>query len=128
VTSSDISLIGVYDADGTVFGEIRYWVGARLGRVHCSLCEITHGMFREKSEWQECRASLGVSFTTFHRDDAPLEVLTACSRQLPVVVACRGTDFVVVLDSQELERLDGSVEAFRVALFDGCARQGIVLE
>ena len=36
-------LVGVYDADGTPWGEVAYWVGARLGRRHCSLCEITHG-------------------------------------------------------------------------------------
>ena len=28
-------LIGVYDADGTLIGEVRYRIGARLGRTHC---------------------------------------------------------------------------------------------
>ncbi|GDX28913.1 hypothetical protein LBMAG13_13430 [Actinomycetes bacterium] len=28
-------LIGVYDADATLWGEISYWVGARLGVRHC---------------------------------------------------------------------------------------------
>jgi hypothetical protein len=33
-------LIGVYAADGTVTGELAYFVGARLGRAHCALCDI----------------------------------------------------------------------------------------
>lgn len=37
-------LVGVYDADGTVLGELSYFVKARLGRAHCSLCDITHGV------------------------------------------------------------------------------------
>ena len=35
-------LIGVYDADATLWGEVSYWVGARLGQRHCSLCDIMH--------------------------------------------------------------------------------------
>ncbi len=41
-----VRLIGVYDADGTLRGELGYWVGARLGRRHCSLCDITHALRR----------------------------------------------------------------------------------
>jgi hypothetical protein len=42
-------LVGVYDADGTLRGEVGYWVGARLGRAHCALCDITHSPIRERS-------------------------------------------------------------------------------
>ena len=41
-----VRLIGVYDANGTLSGELAYWIGARLGRRHCSLCDITHGSVR----------------------------------------------------------------------------------
>jgi hypothetical protein len=34
-------LVGVYNADGTLLGEVRYFVAARLGRAHCPLCDIT---------------------------------------------------------------------------------------
>ena len=34
VTSKNITeLIGVYDADSTLLGEVSYWIGARLGTV-----------------------------------------------------------------------------------------------
>ena len=48
----------MYDADHTLIGEVSYWVGARLGRRHCALCDITHGLFTPKRDWTECRASL----------------------------------------------------------------------
>ena len=66
-------LIGVYDADGTLVGEVRYWIGARLGRTHCGLCEITHGLFTERADWRQCRDQLDVEFPTYHRNDAPAE-------------------------------------------------------
>lgn len=127
MNSPEVSLVGVYDADGTFVGEVRYWLGARMGRAHCSLCEITHGVFREKQEWRDCRASLGVQFSTFHRDDAPVDVLDACAHQLPVVVARSGDEIVVVLDAEELERLSGDVEMFYDALIAGCAKRGIAI-
>ena len=125
--ADEVSLIGVYDADGSLSGEVRYWIGARLGRTHCSLCEITHGLFREKSDWKRCRSELDVEFTTFHRDDAPADVLDACGDHLPVVVARRGEELFVVLGPEELESLGGDVERFHTSLIVACARLGIVI-
>ena len=49
--------IGVYNAESTVLGEVSYWFGARLGLRHCSLCDITHGLFTKRAEWQECESA-----------------------------------------------------------------------
>lgn len=125
--TGDLSLIGVYDADGSLAGEVRYWLGARVGRAHCSLCDITHGLFREKSEWRDCRETLGVSFTTFHRDDAPIDVLTAADHRLPVVVVRTPNELTVLLGPDDLEGLGGDVERFHSALVAACARRGIEL-
>lgn len=80
-------LVGVYDADHTLRGELAYWVGARLGRRHCALCDITHGLFSAKREWTECRGSLPYPFDTFHRDDQPDAVRAALAGRYPAVVA-----------------------------------------
>ena len=76
-----VRLVGVYDADGTPWGEVAYWVGARFGRRHCSLCEITHGTFRVRREWTACRDTLPVPFDTFHRDDQPDDVRAAAANE-----------------------------------------------
>lgn len=118
------SLIGIYDADGTVLGEIRYWVGARLGRTHCSLCEITHGLFAEKAEWRECRSELGVPFHAFHRDDAPIEALQL-GADLPAVLGATANGYVVVLGPEELEALHGDVRGFVAELNSRIASSGL---
>ena len=122
---SDVSLIGVYDADGTTSGEIRYWFGARFGRSHCSLCEITHGAFREKPEWRSARDSLAIEFTTFHRNDAPVDVMAASSGEFPVVVARTASDITVVLKAKEIASLDGDSDQFIAALDAACVRMGL---
>jgi sarcosine oxidase gamma subunit len=116
-------VIGVYDADGTVFGELSYLVRARLGRAHCALCDITHGRVRVRADWERCRDSLSVPFVTFHRNDQPEAVRAAADGRLPVVVAeCEDGTSVVLLGPDELAACAGSperlVEAVQAAIAD----------
>jgi hypothetical protein len=111
--SGDVSeLIGIYDADSTLIGEIRYWIGARLGTRHCSLCEITHGLFTKKAEWTQCERSLAVPFRTYHRNDAPADAHEAADGAFPVVLARTGAGVSVVLAPQDIEAFGGSSAAF----------------
>ena len=107
-----IEYIGVYDADSTLIGEVSYWVGARLGRTHCSLCDLTHGLFTVKSEWKQCTRTLGVPFRTYHRNDAPVDVLAAASGSFPVVMARTNDGLKVLLTNDELTRFNGSTTEF----------------
>lgn len=109
-------LIGVYDAEGTLRGELTYWVGARLGRAHCSLCDITHGLLREKGEWQTCRAGLPVPFDAYHRDDQPDDVRAVLAGTYPAVLADTGAGPVLLVGPDELEACDGSPEALVSAI------------
>ena len=118
-------LIGVYDADGTLRGELAYWVGARLGRAHCALCDITHGLFRERSDWKACRGGLPVPFDTFHRDDQPDAVRDAMGDLAPVVVAETVGGIVGLLAPAELDACGGSVDRLADAVERAIAREGL---
>jgi hypothetical protein len=112
MTSDITELIGVYDADSTLLGEISYWVGARLGTAHCSLCELTHGLFTKKSEWKQCADSLTVPFRLFHRDDAPDDLLIALAGEFPAVLQRTTEGLKIILTKDELERFDGHTSDF----------------
>ncbi|MFZ4515952.1 MAG: hypothetical protein ACOYN3_06540 [Acidimicrobiia bacterium] len=122
-------LIGVYDADSTFRGEVIYWIGARLGRQHCALCDITHGVFRERSDWQACRAELPVPFDTYHRNDMPSAV-RELGLVLPAVVAETNAGLAVVLDAEALTACGGDPQALVDAIQSqlialGITRDGI---
>ncbi len=107
-------LLGVYDADGGLRGEVSYVVGHLLHRRECALCDITH-TWRRKPEWDAMTARLGTPFTLLHRN----EVTDASARAaaegagLPVVLGLdsEGT-WHPVLRRTDLEKADGSVSAF----------------
>ena len=100
-------LIGVYDADATLWGEVSYWVGARLGQRHCSLCDITHGVFTKKSQWQACELRLPVEFHTFHRNDQPDDVRACIGEHLPAIVARTDAGVVMLVNDAQLQACAG---------------------
>ena len=112
MTSNVTEFIGVYDADSTLIGEVSYWIGARLGVTHCSLCELTHGLFTQKSEWKTCAKELSVPFHTFHRNDAPADVLAALAGEFPGVLQRTAEGLSVILTKQALESFDGNTADF----------------
>jgi hypothetical protein len=106
-------LTGVYDADGTLSGELTYWIGARFGRRHCALCDITHGLVRPKAEWTRLADELPVEFTAVHLDERDPVVERASRGRVPCVVAeFDDGSAEVLIGSEELEACGGEPERF----------------
>jgi hypothetical protein len=102
------SLVGVYDADGTLTGEISYWIGARFGRRHCALCDVTHGTFRKKPQWQAVCESLDVPFEAVHLDERDSLIAETSNGHEPCVVAVRADgSSEVAVSREQLEGCDG---------------------
>lgn len=116
--SEIVGFTGVYDADGTLAGELRYWVGAHVtGTHHCALCEITHGTFREKARWRELADSLPVTFEAVHLDERSAVVRAASEGHEPCVVALRADGSAqVALDAAVLEEMGGDPDRLAKAL------------
>ena len=124
-TQRIVRLVGVYDADGTLRGELGYWVGAQLGRRHCSLCQITHGLVRQRPEWTACQTGLPVPFDTYHRNDQPDEVRALSTGQVPVVVAETESGFVLLVSPADLDACQGSAVRLVEAIENAASRLGL---
>ena len=79
----------VYDADGGVWNEIKYWIDKNIlnKKKSCELCDISHGKFFAKSEWlkfiKELRTQHKVK--VLHRNELP-EKIEEQNYQLPCVI------------------------------------------
>ncbi|HYN30003.1 MAG TPA: hypothetical protein VES95_09050 [Dermatophilaceae bacterium] len=111
--------VGVYDAKGTLLGEVSYVVGKALHLRHCSLCDITHSPLRRKAAWDAMVTRLGVPFELLHRDEMPADVAAAVAATgLPVVLARLGDGGLSpVIGPADLGPMQGSVEALEAALW-----------
>lgn len=109
-------LIGIYDADGTLWGEVSYVVGHLLGRAHCALCDVTHGSLRPKAAWQRCQAELGVPFVAIHRNDRDPALRELTDGALPCVVAVGADGPEILVTAEQLEACAGEPEALATAI------------
>lgn len=118
-------ILGVYNADGGLVGELRYIVGHLLGTVSCALCDITHSPIRRKHEWdtlvENLADTLGVTVELRHLNELTEREREAVGASAPVVLIERGGMLEPLLDARRLDELDGSVSAFGIAIRDALA-------
>lgn len=103
-------LFVVYDADGTMTGEVLYIVKKLLGIGHCAACDITHGPRREKPEFTELKTGgWAVPLHNIHRDEMDDNLREAVNGVLPCVAARTERRDVVLLGPAALGNCSGEV-------------------
>lgn len=103
-----MSFTGIYDADGTLIGELRYVAGKLLGRGKCALCDITHGWnpMGSRSWKQACEVS-DVELELVHRDEATAEQLAATTG-LPSILRHVDKRWSEVIPATEIAQFVGN--------------------
>ncbi len=105
-----VQLVGIYDADGTLAGELRYALGKLTGRAKCALCDITHGWNPMGSrQWKQACAASPVELVLVHRDEATAAQIAAASA-LPSIVAHDGDGWKEALTAAEIATFKGAPE------------------
>ena len=101
--------VGIYNADGTVLGEISYVAKKLAGRGSCALCDITHGWTGRKKTFDQACTTADIELELLHRNEASAEQLTAAGH-LPAVIRHDGISWTLVLGPAELEACDADPE------------------
>jgi len=104
-------LIGIYNAKGSVVGEVQYFFGKLLGQTHCALCDITHGYFTEKADFTSCRDALTIPFENLHLDELDSQ-LESYRDFAPCVIAISKSVPTLLITTSELEQCHGDVTRF----------------
>lgn len=114
-------LIGIYNADGGLRGEVAYFLGRLVGVAECALCDITHSPIRKKKEWKEFEqrlaADLGHDFVLRHRNETTeAEARASAGREPCVLIEGDDGNLSMIVDWNDLQAADGSVETFEKIL------------
>lgn len=105
-------LVGVYDADGGLLGELRYAVGRFTGRAHCALCTLSHGTLKRRPEWDAFVARLAIPMQMLHRNEIDPALRPVIVGQLPCIAGRAGGEWHVLVGADDLRRCGSDVAAF----------------
>ena len=100
-------LVGIYDADGTIRGELAYLIGRTRGTAHCALCDMTHSRVRRRGDFDIAARGLAVPLELCHRDEIDETVRAAAGGSYPCVVGVGAAGALVVMDPDDLEACAG---------------------
>ncbi|MFZ1670379.1 MAG: hypothetical protein WBB44_01520 [Candidatus Nanopelagicales bacterium] len=116
-------LVGIYNADGGLRGELSYLAGKVRGTSHCELCDITHSPIRRRKSWDSLVAGLELPFTLLHRNEVD-EPLAAKLHgvALPTVLLVSDDEPRVLLGPADLAQCGSDVTAFGRSLREALAR------
>ena len=120
-------LIGVYHADGGLFGELRYvWNKVARGQ-HCELCDLTHAGVRRRPEWDATVSEWGVPFQLVHLNERTEDVRRASEGRTPCVLAEVDGDVRLLLGQEDLAAVGTDLGRFSAAVFRAADAAGLRL-
>ena len=116
------TLIGVYDANGGIVGELSYVLGHLIGLRNCSLCDISHSPIKMKSSFKQLQHELlehhGIDVKMIHRNERnELEAKASEGREPCMLLQYPDQSISMFFDSAELKTLAGNVKSFEKLIF-----------
>jgi hypothetical protein len=110
-------LIGVYNADGGIVGELKYFFGHLIGVAKCELCDVTHSPIRRKASFDklasDLKAEFGLEMALKHLNERTESEIRASSGKEPCVLAQYADGSLgMFLDRAELSMVNGDVGKF----------------
>jgi len=111
-------IVGIYQADGGILGELKYISGKMFGMAHCALCDITHGRTGKKDAWKECESNLGIPIKFVHLNEREPKLEEYTKKITPCIVGKTSEGYVELVDSEHLEKCKGNVKELESLLLD----------
>tara|TARA_B100001109_G_scaffold248001_1_gene238380 strand:+ start:651 stop:1028 length:378 start_codon:yes stop_codon:yes gene_type:complete len=101
----------IYDADGGILNEIKYWVNKNILKKHsaCELCDISHGKLFVRLEWLKFIKELKTKYKVevLHRNELPMKIQEQ-NFQLPCIIGETDDVLIEIVNKttfQDLENL-----------------------
>jgi hypothetical protein len=112
------TLIGVYNADGGIVGELTYFFGHLIGVRNCTLCDISHSPIMKKSSFkaleQHLLAEHRIRVRMIHLNERNQRELKASEGREPcMLLEYPDQSISMFLDSTDLKALSGSVSSLK---------------
>jgi len=104
-------IYAIYDANGSVLGEMRYLWDKCRGQSSCALCDLSHGWNPlGKPAWRKRKGTMA-SIQWLHRDEVPEGILEKVRDRLPCIVVVEKDRVTPLINREMLRGCEGNLEA-----------------
>ena len=112
------TLIGIYNADGGIVGELTYFFGHLIGVKSCTLCDISHSPIMKKSSFKALERHLleehGILVRMIHLNERNEREQKASEGRVPcMLLEYPDQSIAMFLDSSDLTALSGNVASLK---------------
>ena len=113
-----LTIYCIYNANGSLSGEIKYFFKKYFYGLKCSMCDITHNVISEKKEWKEKVNQTKFILKTVHLDEQKNDLYKFSRGNAPCVVVESEKGFKLIFSNSDLDSFNGDVELFFKSLED----------
>ena len=103
------SIYFIYDADGGILNEIKYWVNKNILKKDsaCELCDISHGKFFVRLEWLKFVKELRTKYKVevLHRNELPMKIEKR-NFQLPCIIGETERELIEIVNKTTFKGLE----------------------
>ena len=107
-----VKIYCIYNAEGSIFGELKYLYNKYVRDIKCSMCDITHNTLSEKKEWKNRCMVSHLKIECLHLDELPKDIENLVEGNTPCVVAKTSSTNEIIIENKELIAMKGNVDSF----------------
>ena len=107
-----VKIYCIYNAEGSIFGELKYLYNKFIRDIKCSMCDITHNTLSEKREWKKRCTASSLKIECLHLDELPKDIENLVTGNTPCVVAKTNSTNEIIIKNEELIAMKGNVDSF----------------
>ena len=102
----------IYNANGSLSGEIAYFFKKYFYGLKCSMCDITHDIISEKKAWKEKVNQTKFNLKTVHLDEQNNDLYQFSFGNTPCVVGESEKGFKFIFSNTDLDNFNGDAKLF----------------
>tara|TARA_B100001057_G_scaffold107913_1_gene105602 strand:+ start:3073 stop:3492 length:420 start_codon:yes stop_codon:yes gene_type:complete len=104
----------IYNADGSFFGEISYFIKKLSGRNKCKLCDLSHNLIFQEKSWDDFLKELELPYRVLHINELP-ESIKMLNLNYPSILLEKDDSFSILISHNDFTNID-SIDDLRNAL------------
>jgi len=95
----------IYNADGSFFGEISYFLKKLSGRDKCILCDLSHNLIFQKKSWDDFLKELDRPYRVLHINELP-DSIKQLNLNYPSILLEKDDSFEELVSRKDFEDID----------------------